>query len=56
MNKKIYATPVYRYKNNELCSVFEEAKDGECFVRLEDFHKMEQRLKKQIQELSGKDN
>lgn len=47
----IYAIPVYRYKNNGLCSAFEEAKENEDFVRLADFNATEKRLKKQIREL-----
>lgn len=54
MSKEIYAVPVYRYKNNELCSVFEEAKENEYFVRLEDFNVAEKRTKKRMRELSEK--
>ncbi len=50
----IYAIPVYRYKNNELCSAFEEAKENEDFVRLADFNATEKRLKKQIRGLLTK--
>jgi hypothetical protein len=50
----IYAIPVYRYKNNGLCSAFEEAKENEDFVRLADFNATEKRLKKQIRELLTK--
>ena len=50
----IYAITVYRYKNNELCSAFEEAKENEDFVRLVDFNATEKRLKKRIRELSEK--
>ena len=50
----IYAIPVYRYKNNELCSAFEEAKENEDFIRLVDFNATKKRLKKRIRELSEK--
>lgn len=50
----IYAIPVYRYKNNKLCSAFEEAKENEEFVSLADFNETEKRLKKRIRELSEK--
>nr|DAH33399.1 MAG TPA: hypothetical protein [Caudoviricetes sp.] len=49
-----YAIPVYRYKNNELCSAFEEAKENEDFVRLADFNVAEKRIKKRMKELSEK--
>lgn len=52
MSKEIYAVPVYRYKNNELCSAFEEAKENEDFVKLAGFNAMEKRLKRQLKELS----
>ena len=42
----IYAIPVYRYKNNKLCSAFEEVKENEEFVSLADFNETEKRLKK----------
>nr|DAF90624.1 MAG TPA: hypothetical protein [Siphoviridae sp. ctGDt6] len=50
----IYAIPVYRYKNNKLCSAFEEVKENEEFVSLADFNETEKRLKKRIRELSEK--